>query len=141
MFDLDAIYEDFLKLSFEEKVDSAREYISEIAETLLKLGVEENKRIKFYLALTLMFVSADKSASEAEVKLFNEIFGTTFKVEEFNFFFQNEDDENLIEATNKIIDHFPEETKFAACAYGLVFLSVDGEITDKEKEVFENILA
>ena len=141
MFDLDAIYEDYLNLSYEEKVDNALESIGEVTLTLKRLGVDdENERIKFYLGLTALFVAADKEISMAEVQLFNDVFGTSFDLESFEVLFANASDPAFVKKMDSIIDKFPEEAKFAACAYGLIFLSVDEVITPKEKAVFERIL-
>lgn len=140
MFDLDAIYEDYLNLSYEEKVDNALESIGEITLFLKSLNYDEKQRIKFYFGLTALFVAADKDVSIAEVQLFNDVFGTTFDLDAFEELFQDASKPEFLQKMDSVIDKFPEPAKFAACVYGLIFLSIDGVITPKEKAVFEKIL-
>ena len=140
MFNLEEIYQEYLKLPYKEKVDNALVSIGEISSTLERLGINEDDRISFYLSLTALFVAADKEISAKEVKLFNDVFGTSFDKEAFEELFRNGAKKEFVEGMNKIIDNFPEEAKFAACVYGLIFLSIDGNITPKEKAVFEMIL-
>ena len=75
-----------------------------------------------------------------EVNLFNDVFETSFNLAVFQELFQEADKPEFVEKMDSIIDKFPEEAKFAACVYGLIFLSIDGNITPKEKAVFEKIL-
>ena len=140
-FDLEAIYKDYLELPYEEKVENAIGSIGEISLSLREIGVSEEDRIRFYLNLTALFVAADKTVSASELKLFNDVFESSFDLESFSKFLSGGDDPKFIEQMDFIIDKFSDEAKFAACVYGLIFLSIDGKITAKEKAVFEKILA
>lgn len=140
-FNLEEVYQEYLGLPYDEKVDNAVFSIGEIASVLTKLNFDEYERLNFYLKLTALFVAADKEIGQDEIKLFNDIFETNFDVDTVKDLFAGADDPEFVKMMDSIIDKFPDDVKFSACVYGLIFLSIDGIVTPKEKAVFERILA
>ena len=139
-FELDDVFNKYLHMTYRQKVDVARETIADMADFLLKLEVGEEDRVNFYINLVRLFAGADQKFSLEECKLFNDIFSINLTYKEFTSLMVGHDEE-FVDNMDKIIDMMDEEAKVSACSFGLVFLSVDRNITDSERKVFERILA
>ena len=139
-FELDDVFNKYLHMTYRQKVDVARETIADMADFLLKLEVGEEDRVNFYINLVRLFAGADQKFSLEECKLFNDIFSINLTYKEFTSLMVGHDEE-FVENMDKIIDMMDEKAKISACSFGLVFLSVDRNITDSERKVFERILA
>ncbi|MCR4911768.1 MAG: hypothetical protein K5925_04525 [Bacilli bacterium] len=139
-FELDDVFNKYLHMTYREKVEVAREMIGDMAPFLMKLDLGEEDRINFYISLVRLFAGADQKLSLEECKLFNDIFSIDLTLKEFSTLMVGNDEE-FVTSMDKIIDMMDDEVKVAACSFGLVFLSVDRNINESERKVFERILA
>lgn len=139
--DINDIYRQYLHMTYRQKKMEAFNSISKMNRFLKEYGVEENDRVAFFLNLTRLFVKADDKASLQECTFFNDVFNTSLSYADFVKMTSGGDEKEFVSSMNKIIDMMDEEAKVGACSYGLLLLSIDQNLTDKEKEVFEYILA
>ena len=138
--DINNVYEKYLHMSYKEKVIEGIKGIAMLNNYLVKMDIEERDRVTFYINLTRLFVAADSEASIMECQLFNDIFKSQIQFENFKEMIAHGDDPEFVKSMNKLIDMMDDEAKLGACSYGLVFLSIDRHLSDKEKEVFRYIL-
>ena len=138
--DIDRAFYSYLHMTYRQKLEEAHKSIGLLADFLVKYDFSEKDRVGFYLNLAKLFIAADAEASLQECKAFNDIFGTNISYKSFKEFVANGNEKSFIESMNKFIDLMDDKAKLGACSFGLVFLSVDGHLSDKEKEVFNLIL-
>ena len=138
-FDLDDVFNSFLHMTFRQKVNRARKSIAEMSDFLIANDIGDEDRISFYLNLARLFIGADGKVSLAECELFNELFYLHLTYPDFSKLMTGNDKE-FISVMDQAIDLMDKKAKVAACEFGLAFLSVDQELSEKEKAVFEKIL-
>ena len=138
--DINDVYNEYLHMTYRQRKEEAIVSINRMNNFLVECGIEESKRVVFYLNLTKLFVAADGKASLQECTFFNDLFGASLSFADFSKMISGGDDKEFVLMMNKFIDMMDENAKIGACSYGLLFLSMDQNLTDKEKAVFEYIL-
>lgn len=137
---LKELYNQYLNHSNEERIQVAQAACGVLVQFLKEAGLDEEQSFAFFMNVVRLFVSADRSCSEEEADLFNEILGANVSYEDFFNATNGGANPEFIKAMDELIDSMPEDPKIATCVLGLTFLAADGELTQAEVDVFERIL-
>ena len=135
------IYKEFLAHSEQERLSISRHAVIEVLSFLNDAGLDKEAGMGFINCAMGLFISADRKVSDGETKLYNAIFGTGFSANDLAVLFETCVGEEYLHLLDETIDAMPLEIKNNVCLIGLEILTADGEISDKELEVFERILA
>ena len=138
--ELKEIYEQYLVLSDEDRINEARIAASSTLEALNKEYPDNPNNARLLMLVIRMCINMDNKVSVEECKLFNNLFNTNFSLEQFEEMMLYKD-QGEFDQLDAITDRLPEEIKLDLCLLGLVFLSADGLLTEEEVEKFEELLA
>lgn len=138
---LKEVYDTYKNHSDSERIQAARNAAGYLVSYEKGLGKEDKDVLVFLLQIVRLFVSADRTCSEEEAKLFNDITGWTISYDEFFDFTNGGASSDFVSYMDAEIDAMEEEAKLAVCVLGLTFLASDGEIEPSEMALFEKILA
>ena len=133
------VYDQFLGYSHQERVNWAIGCSDEVFEYLEKQGVEKDQIGAFFVVLVGLFIGVDGKITPSEAQMFNEIFGSNHNPGDLVDLVSNVTTNEHFNAVNSIIDGMPDEMKAKACAVALVIIASDGEITEDEANVFEEL--
>ena len=141
---LQELYDQAKRLTRQERINLASNCGGEVYSYLKdERGMEAEKAFKFILYLTGLFAGADGELDRDEWDVFVAATGmkdlTHAQFKEYFAGFLG--DAQFVRDMDSVIDSWPDKYKAAACYYGLAFIAADGNISAKEKEVFERILA
>ena len=138
--ELKEIYEQYLVLSDEDRINEARIAASSTLEALNKEYPDNPNNARLLMLVIRMCINMDNKVSVEECNLFNNLFNTNFSIEQFEEMMLYKD-QGEFDQLDAITDRLPEEIKLDLCLLGLVFLSADGLLTEEEVEKFEELLA
>ena len=138
---LDELIEYVKGLPHDEKVVVGRTCLARIETALIAAGIDEDTRLAFALAVIGVAVSSDRTTSFEEYALFCSIFGEIVKYEVFYDLTNGGSTKEVIAKIDGIVDKLPAEIKRDCCTLALLFMTADGVVTDREREVFEQLLA
>lgn len=138
--ELKEIYEQYLVLSDEDRINEARIAASSTLEALNKEYPDNPNNARLLMLVIRMCINMDNKVSVEECNLFNNLFNTNFSFEQFEEMILYKD-KGEFDHLDAITDRLPEEIKLDLCLLGLVFLSADGLLTEEEVEKFEELLA
>ena len=138
--ELKEIYEQYLVLSDEDRINEARIAASSTLEALNKEYPDNPNNARLLMLVIRMCINMDNKVSVEECNLFNNLFNTNFSLEQFEEMMLYKD-QGEFDQLDAITDRLPEEIKLDLCLLGLVFLSADGLLTEEEVEKFEELLA
>ena len=138
---IEQIYNDILSLSEEKRTQVAQNSAIELVDFLIDAGLKPEERQTFLCSVLGMFIAADLKVTVAEAKMFNALLGTELTPDDLAKGFSNCVGAEYVKAMDEIIDTMPEDAKYNLCVLGLAFLTADKELTQKEVDVFEKILA
>ena len=138
--ELKEIYEQYLVLSDEDRINEARIAASSTLEALNKEYPDNPNNARLLMLVIRMCINMDNKVSVEECKLFNNLFNTNFSLEQFEEMMLYKD-QGEFDQLDAITDRLPEEIKLDLCLLGLVFLSADGLLTEEEVEKVEELLA
>lgn len=132
------ICDKFETMSNSERLAFAKKAALNLLNYLIRAeDLTKDEAFVFVVAIIRLFVSYDKLVDQKECDLFNELFGTDLSLKELKEICEEEVDK---EAIDEIVDMLPDVMKDEVCFLGLAFISSDGKINDKEKEIFAKIL-
>ena len=138
---LDNVYEEYLNMDGATRIGRAKIAASRILHYFIHdCLLSKEEAVVSLLSIIKLFVSYDQLVSNEECELFNKVIGTSFSLEKFKSIVDGEIDEGLVDDLDAVIDAFPVLLKAEVCILGLIFISADGDISEKEKEIFEKIL-
>ena len=136
-------YKQFTDLSQEQRMNLCKNSIGELMHFFEEVGLLEHEdfAISFFSSLIGYFIGADGKVTSNEAAIFNEIFGTSYSVNDLAKFLPNlMSTENYL-SLDDFIDKMDEEHKRLCCYIILAVISADGEVSDRESLLFEKILA
>ena len=138
---LEEVIQKVTGLSHDEKVVLGRNCLTNINEALIYVGIDEETRLSFILAVIGVAISSDRSAAFEEYALFCSIFGEIVKYETFYDLTNGGASEEVVAKIDSLVDSLPTPIKYDCCTLALLFMGADGEVDEKEKAVFERLLA
>ena len=138
---LDDLIEYVKNLPHDEKVIVGRTCLSHIENAMIAADIDEETRLAFVLAVIGVAVSSDRTTSFEEYALFCSIFGEIIKYETFYDLTNGGSTKEVIAKIDGIVDRLPAEIKRDCCTLALLFMTADGVVTGREREVFEQLLA
>ena len=136
-------YKQFTELSQEQRMNLCKNSVAELMAFFKDRGLLEHEdfALSFFTSLIGYFIGADGKVTSNEAAIFNELFGTSYSVNELAKLLPNlMSTENFI-ALDEFIDGMNEEQKRYACYIILAVISADGDVSDREALLFEKILA
>lgn len=139
--ELEEIYEHYLALTEEERVDAVFMSTNSFLKFLEDKGINEDLATQLFLAIIAIFVDADGEVSDGELSLLNKSLGVDMTKEQLaGLTRQCASDKDLVRRMDEIIDSLPNIIKADVVIIGLSLISADGELSEKEIEMFERIL-
>ena len=135
------MYEMFLELSEEKRAEIAYNSSHEIYKYFMKKGEDEDCVLGFIGALFGYFIGSDGVVSPKETALHNGMWKTNYTPEEMTNYVKLCRDNLEFEELDEVVDDLPPEIKEYACQVVLTVLTADGELTEEEKRLFEELLA
>lgn len=104
-------------------------------------GLNEEEQGRFLLYSIGMFIAADGKITRGELELFNAIYNTNASADEMAKAFGFCADPKFVSDMDEVIDSMPDDPKIALCSVGLCILTSDGELNEREIELFGKILS
>jgi len=141
MNELDEIIESVKNLSYDEQVLLGRRCLANIEGALEYLGIDHEGRINFVLSVIGVAVSSDRKASFEEYALFCGVIGQIIKYEDFYDLTNGGSKKEVVDKLDEIVDKLPLGVKRDCCTIVLLFLTVDGDVTEREKEALAQLIA
>ena len=139
--ELEEIYNHYLSLSEKERVRAFYISSESFMNYLDNRGVHSELATQLFIAILSIFVDADNGVSDAELSLINEALKVQMSKKELAFLTEQcGSNKDLINRLDEIIDALPNLIKADVVVIGLSLISSDGELTDREIEIFEKIL-
>lgn len=137
------VYEDFLRLSRQERINVAKNATGEVLEYFKAHGLLEDREfaLSFFNSLIGYFIGADGKVTPNETAIFNEVFSVNYTPGELAAYLPKFMKAENYAALNEFIDAMDEQHKNYCCFIILAVISADGEISGREKQLFEEILA
>ena len=133
-------YQTYLDLSHEERIEILKSSVEVIAQYCMDAEFTQEETFGMLAFIFRLFMKADESISVPERQLFDEAFGDTSE-EDFKVFMEEyEDEKEWKESLIDFIDELPDEVKHNVLAIGLCVLAEDGKLTQKEIDLFEDVL-
>lgn len=133
------LYNQFLQLSHQDRVQIAKNGVAQTYDYLDKNGANDDVKLGFFIILIGLLIGADGKITPNETDLFNKIFGAELTPQQLIDTVSEATTNENFGALNDVIDAMDDETKGAALAVALVIISADGEIDDNERAVFEEL--
>ena len=138
---LDEIYNNYLAMDEATRIGRSKIAASKILYYLIHTAeLTKKESVVILIAIIRLFVAYDKMVTEQECKLFNDVVGTEFTLEQFKELIDVDLTKERIEEMDGIIDSFPVLLKGEICVLGLSFIASDGNISEEEKAIFERVL-
>ena len=134
------VFQKFLSLSHEERVDAARGAAAQICDFCEKQGLSNEETVSFFCNVTKLFVSVDRSCEQGEYVLFNDITGFQLSTDEFFKMTNYGSNSEFVQSMLECIKAMDEDTRYAVAVFGGCICSADGEMTDDEKRMIASVL-
>ena len=134
------IYNQFLGLSHQERINVARNCTGKLIEFLKGLNADGEFMGAFFGTLLGLFIGADGKITPNEADIYNQIFGTQLSPAELVEFVSKCLTQENYDALNDFVDRMDDENKAAACFIVLAVITADGEIDETEAGLFEELL-
>lgn len=134
------LFNAFLNQTPEQRLETALQNGARILNFLEGTELDDQHKFSFLLHTIGMFVAADGNLTRGELELFNQVFRRNFSPEEVVELLSICADPNFVDEMDRIIDSLPDEIRFSICSVGLCFASADGELNEKELDLFAKIL-
>lgn len=138
---LEELYENAVSMPRMKRIEVAGVSGNELLKYMKGRGLDDEASFKFIMYLVALFAGADGEIDDAEVDLFNYITDAGVSRKDLQEGLQGLFVEEFVASMDDLIDRMPEDQKGNCCLFGLAFVSADGRISEREKEVFERILA
>ena len=133
------VYEQFLEFSPQERISCAKTGLAKTIPYLKSKGMDDNDIIIFNIEIVGLFIGADGKITPNEANVFNKVFGTAFEASDLVAIVSKVTTKEVYDRINKVIDGMEEEVKFAACTAVLAVIAADGEISEDEATLFEDL--
>ncbi len=134
------VFQKFLSLSREERIDAARGAAGTICDFCSKQGLSDEDTVGFFCNVTKLFVSVDRSCEQGEYELFNAITGFKLSTDEFFNMTNYGSNAEFVQGMLECIKSMDEDTRYAVAVFGGCVCSADGEMTDAEKRMIASVL-
>ena len=131
---IDNIYQDMLKVDYNEKVVKAKALIKEIVKYFNT--IYESRGDNNYLLMQLLggFLGSDDKLSEKEFIFIKEILERDLDFIKIQNLLQTTTKEEVNELVDMLVNVAPEEVKNYIMNLGIILSTIDGEITESEKD-------
>ena len=139
--ELQEIYDYYLGLTPEQRVNAVKEAGASILEYLAIKNVPEDTASILFVAFFAIFIDADKKVSDEELALFNNALDVELSKEELERLVNQCSNPQLVQRVDEIVDSMPFRMKSNVIVIGLALISADGDLSSEEIEIFEKILA
>lgn len=134
--EVDGIIAKVASLTVQERLNLARNtYADLMARLSEKYGDEE--AVKIFITFVKVFVSADKVTTDAEYALFKLITECNWSFSDFYEMTNGGSDPELVDAVDRFIDSLDEDGKIASVVMAMSFMTIDGEITESERQTLQ----
>ena len=138
---LEELYQNAVNMSREKRLEVAGISGNELIKFMKERGLDDKAAFKFIVYLVALFAGADQEIDNEELELFNQLTNAGVNKSQLQESLKGLFNGEFVASMDDLIDRMPGEQKGNCCLFGLAFVSADGRISDREKEVFERILA
>ena len=138
---LEELYENAVSMPRMKRIEVAGVSGNELIKYMKGRGLDDAAAFKFIMYLVALFAGADGVIDDEETDLFNYLTDAGISKKDLQESLQGLFAEEFVASMDDLIDRMPGEQKGNCCLFGLAFVSADGRISEREKEVFERILA
>ena len=135
------VYDQFLEFSPQERISCAKNGLAKTLPYLKQQGMEEKEIVIFFIEIIGLFIGADGKITPNEATVFNKVFGTDFGASDLVSIVSKVTNKEVYDRVNKMVEAMDEGTKFAACTAVLAVIAADGEISEDEATLFEDLWA
>ncbi|MCR4660418.1 MAG: hypothetical protein K5765_00255 [Clostridia bacterium] len=132
--DINELYSQALKKSYEEKVTEGKMYAKEIVKYFNTIYEVRAENDYIFMKLLCAFLGADGKLTQDEFKYIQDIFEKELDFLKIQDFLQNMQIDDTKELIYMLTETSPEIVRISICKLGTVLSTVDGEITKPEKE-------
>ena len=137
----ESTYQNFLKMTKDERMEIATASANRIYACLIyDLNVSKEAAVKFIIAVISIFAEADEKITDSEVEIFNKLFGQNETKESLKELTKNANKKDFVNHWDKMVDKIGGDIKRDFIMLGLAFISSDGVINNKEKDIFLQII-
>ena len=138
---LKQVIDDAVSLSVIERTGIANEALGRIIAALKEADNSTETISEFIIAITKLFVSADKSCDQEEYELFCNATGIPFTADEFYALTDYGANEEFVSNLLRVIAPLTPDVRNAICVYGIMLLSSDRKVNSQEVKIMERVLA
>lgn len=135
------VMDEAVRLDVNGRIGVASEAVGRIIGPLVEAGNSKDDITSFFIAITKMFVSADKSCDDDEYNLFCKATGINMSTDDFFDMTNYGSNEEFISNLLDVIHPLSPDVRQAICIYGIMLVSSNRSLSSDEIRIIERVIA